>query len=134
MLMASKRNMNYQQVPINKLREDKNQPRRLFNKEKIAEMAETIKSHGVINPIEIDDDFVIVTGAMRYRAAKEAGVKELPVKVLGKLPPKERYIRQAVENLQRDDLSETENFDVVEKLRKMFPEKSQRELGRMIGK
>ena len=97
-------------------------------------MAESMAEQGVINPIEVDANNVIVTGAMRYRAAKQAGLKEVPVRNLGDISKDERYIRQVVENLQRDNLTESENYTLVNKLRKMFPDKSQKELGKMVGK
>lgn len=123
-----------QQVNIKSLKEDSNQPRRFFNKEKIEEMASTIRKMGVINPIEIDEKNVIITGALRFRAAKLAGLNEIPCKILSGFTKDERFVRQAVENLQRDDLTDTEKCDLVVKLKKIYPEKSTELLGKLIGK
>lgn len=116
------------------LKEDKNQPRIFFNQEAIDGIAETYKDHGVIQAIEIDEDNIIVTGAMRFRAAKKAGIETVPVKVLGKLNQDDRFVRQAVENMNRSDFTTTENEAVVMKLKKIYPHLSRRELGKKIGK
>lgn len=116
------------------MKEDKNQPRIFFNQEAIDGIAETYKEHGVIQPIEIDDNNIIVTGAMRYRAAKKAGLETIPVKVLEGIDSKDRYVRQAVENMNRSDFTPTENEAVVKKLKKLYPNLSVRELADKIGK
>lgn len=67
-------------------------------------MGVSIKNEGIINPIEIDKTFMIITGEMRWRGAIEAGLKEVPCKVL-ELTPSERYIRQMQENLHHNTMS-----------------------------
>jgi ParB family chromosome partitioning protein len=71
--------MNIQEYPIAKIIPDPSQPRTVFPPTRIAEMAKSILTEGVINPVEIDKDGVIVTGEMRWRAAKEAGLKTIRV-------------------------------------------------------
>ncbi len=96
--------MQIQNLEISKIKEDPNQPRKTFNPDKIEELAQTFKTVGIINPIEIDDDYVVITGANRLRAAKSLGWKTIPVKIL-KLDPKDRFIRQVIENIQYANLT-----------------------------
>lgn len=77
-------------------------------------MAVSVKNTGVINPIEIDKNNMIITGEMRWRASKEAGLTEVPCKVL-ELNDKERYLRQVHENLH--DIS-MNHWDIAEALKK----------------
>ena len=72
----------YISIPIDKIRPDKNQPRKSFDEDALKGMAVSIKNEGVINAIEIDEKFIIITGEQRWRAAKIAGLKEVPVKII----------------------------------------------------
>ena len=87
-----------------------NQPRKSFDKEKLEALAESIKEHGIIQPIIVTKEgnrYVIVAGERRWRAARLAGLKEIPVVV-------KEYTTQTVteialiENLQREDLTPIE--------------------------
>ena len=130
----NKSKLSLQERKISDLKVDKNQPRKDYKQETIDGIAETIKEQGVIQPIEIDENNIIVTGEMRYRASKQAGLKTVPVKVLEGLTPDDRYVRQVVENMQREDFGPFTNMKIVEKLKKMFPHLSDKELGKKIGK
>jgi len=77
---------------------DPNQPRKTFNQEDVESMASTIASQGIINPIEIDGDNVIVTGQLRWMAAEKAGLSEVPC-IVWDGDAGERFERQVVENL-----------------------------------
>jgi ParB family chromosome partitioning protein len=76
----------------------------------MAELVDSVKRHGIIQPVAVmpgnaDATFyVIVAGERRWRAAQEAGLKEIPVIVLRKLPPRDLMEFALVENLQREDL------------------------------
>lgn len=91
-------------TPINKLRPDPDQPRKSFNPDRLSELAQSIKTTGIINAIEVDKNFVIVTGEYRWRAAKEAGLKTVPCKVVD-LTKEERFLRQIVENVQHTEMT-----------------------------
>ena len=73
-------------ISINKIKSDDEQPRKLFDSEKIAELAESIKTHGIIQPLILrkhdEDQYIIVAGERRWRAAKMAGLKEVPAVVM----------------------------------------------------
>ncbi len=84
---------------------DPEQPRRKFNAQALQELAESIREHGVIQPIVVrqlnDGTYMIVTGERRWRAAAIAGVDEVPVVVRDDLDA----FAQVVENIQREDLA-----------------------------
>ena len=72
-------------IDINKIEPNNNQPRKNFNEDKIHELAESIKQHGLIEPLIVQKGkkgfYTIIAGERRWRAAREAGVKEIPVVV-----------------------------------------------------
>lgn len=95
---------------ITQVEPNKNQPRHSFNNDKIEELSESIKEHGVIQPIIVvknDDMYKIVAGERRWRAAKKAGLKEIPAVVRNY---SEFEIAQIalIENLQRENLNPIE--------------------------
>ena len=89
---------------------NKNQPRHNFDNDKIEELAESIKEHGVIQPIIVvrnDDRYKIVAGERRWRAAKKAGLKEIPA-VIRNYSEFEIAQIALIENLQRENLNPIE--------------------------
>ena len=99
-----------QQLRITLVEPNKNQPRRSFDDEKIDELSQSIKEHGVIQPIIVvknDDRYKIVAGERRWRAAKKAGLKEIPAVIRNY---SEFQISQIalIENLQRENLNPIE--------------------------
>jgi len=102
-------------IPINQLKRDSKQPRHTFDTEKIKGMAQSILTEGIINPIEVDEHNVIVTGEMRWRAAKQAGLKTVPCKVI-KITPENRFRRQFIENFHHNTMTEWDTAKALEKL------------------
>lgn len=93
-------------LPLSSIKLDANQPRKSYSKEELQELADNIKVHGVINPIEVDSSYVILTGERRYRAAKLAGLKEIPVRIVENV--KHRELRQLSENVFREGMQPLE--------------------------
>ncbi len=136
-------------VPINKIKPDPNQPRQTLDHDKIGEMAQSIITEGVINPIEIDSKNFIITGELRWRAARVAKLKEVPCKVL-KIADTERFRRQVIENIHHNTMSDWDTAKAIEKLlsddsaqgrvrstkqkKGGLPDKGIAELSRQIGK
>lgn len=108
---------NYQLVPITKLKPDPEQPRKYFDEDALDGMVTSIKNEGLINAIEVDKDYVIVTGERRWRASKKAGLKDVPVKVLEGLTPQARFIRQVQENIHQNTMSAWDTAEALEKVR-----------------
>ncbi len=107
-------------IPIEKLKRDKKQPRQTFDEEKIRGMAQSIVTEGIINPIEVDKNFVIITGELRSRAAKVAGLKEVPCKVIS-INEKERFRRQVIENIHHNTMTDWDTAKALSKLLKELP-------------
>lgn len=104
-------------VEIDKVKPDPNQPRKVFDEEAVKAMAISIKNEGIINPIEVDKDLVIITGEMRWRGAKMAGLKEIPIKIIEKIGEQERFIRQVQENIHQNAMSALDTAKALEKIR-----------------
>ncbi|MDR2803545.1 MAG: ParB/RepB/Spo0J family partition protein [Treponema sp.] len=98
-------------LPLNKISANPDQPRKNFDEEALKELAESIKQHGVIQPIlveqENDDLYTIITGERRSRAARMAGLSEIPA-IIRKFSDEQRIAVALVENIQRADLNPIE--------------------------
>src|SRR5580692_7362499 len=93
-------------VPLAELVESSTNPRKTFDVERLEELAESIRSKGVLSPLlarKVNGHFEIVFGAMRYRAAQRAGLQELPVRIAA-LTDAEALETQIIENLLRSDV------------------------------
>ena len=123
-------------ISINKIKSDEEQPRKLFDSEKIAELAESIKTHGIIQPLILrkymNDQYIIVAGERRWRAAKMAGLKEIPA-VIMELSDRDILEISLIENIQRQDLNPIEEALAYRKLLNDF-KITQEELSKRIGK
>lgn len=108
-----------EQVNIDLIRPNKYQPRTVFSDEKIEELARTIHTHGVIQPIVIrkieNDNYEIIAGERRYRAMKKLGWTEVPA-IIRNLDDKETASIALIENLQREELTAIEEAVAYEKL------------------
>lgn len=106
------------QVKIDLIKPNKYQPRTIFSEEKIEELARTIHTHGVIQPIVIrksDDGYEIIAGERRFRAMKKLGWEEVPA-IIRNLDDKETASIALIENLQREELTAIEEAYAYEKL------------------
>lgn len=105
-------------VDLNDIEPKKDQPRKLFNEDRLNELAESIKQHGIVEPLIVikkDDYYEIVAGERRWRAARIAGLKEAPVVVKDYTP--EQVVEIAlIENLQREDLNPIEEAKAYKQL------------------
>jgi ParB family chromosome partitioning protein len=123
-------------ISINKIKSDEEQPRKLFDSEKIAELAESIKIHGIIQPLILrkhnEDQYIIVAGERRWRAAKMAGLKEIPA-IIMELSSRDILEISLIENIQRQDLNPIEEALAYKKLLNDF-KITQEELSKRIGK
>ena len=124
-------------VPIERLTRNPEQPRSAFDPEALQGLAESIRVHGVLNPILVREEggrFVIVAGERRWRASGLAGLKEVPVLVTDEASErKDRLILALVENLQRDDLDPVDEARGFRRLNADF-KLSQEEIARMVGR
>ena len=98
------------QLPIAKIVPNKYQPRNIFNDEKILELSESIREHGVIQPIvvrKLKDGYEIIAGERRYRASKLIGLDKVPA-IIRDYDDKKSASIAIVENIQREDLTAIE--------------------------
>ncbi|WP_373866428.1 nucleoid occlusion protein [Sporosarcina luteola] len=107
------------QVKIDLIRPNKYQPRTIFSEEKIEELARTIHTHGVIQPIVIrkvdEEGYEIIAGERRFRAMKKLGWEEVPA-IVRNLDDRETASIALIENLQREELTAIEEAFAYEKL------------------
>jgi len=99
-----------EKIDINKIYTNPNQPRKTFDKESLNELAESIKIHGLIQPIivnEMPDGYMIIAGERRFRASKICGLKEVDA-VVKNYTNKQVAEIAIIENLQREDLNPVE--------------------------
>ena len=125
------------QMPITALHPNPNQPRRHFDDAALRELADSIKSQGIIQPLLVrplggENTYQIVAGERRWRAAQLAGLKEVPVYVR-QLSDKEVMAAALIENLQREDLNPIEEAEALQALRDAL-ELTQEELASRLGK
>ena len=103
---------------INKVEPNREQPRKKFDEDALLELADSIKQFGVLQPLLVvdrNDYYEIVAGERRWRAAKMAGVKEVPV-IIRKLTEKEIMEISLIENIQREDLNPIEEAQAYKRL------------------
>ena len=98
-------------LPITKVEPGEHQPRESFDAEKLDELAESIRTHGVLQPIAVrrldGEHYEIIAGERRWRAARQAGLTEIPARIL-EADDREAAVLALVENLQREDLNPVE--------------------------
>ncbi len=122
-------------VSIDRIKRNAAQPRKNFDKAAITELADSIRVHGIIQPLIVikeGNDFMIVAGERRYRAAKEAGLKEIPV-IVKEFTESELMQVALIENLQREDLNALEEADAYKALMENYGF-TQEALSERIGK
>ena len=107
------------EIDINKVEPNENQPRKEFNEDALQELADSIKQHGLIEPIIVQEGkkgfYQIIAGERRWRAAKLAGLKEVPV-VVRELSTQEIVEISLIENIQREDLNPVEEAMAYKRL------------------
>ena len=106
---------------MGKIKPNKNQPRKIFKDESIIELSKSIKNQGLLVPIIVNEDkkiknnYIIVAGERRWRAAKLAGLSEIQV-IVNKGEEKASSLASLIENVQREDLSPLEEGQAYQNL------------------
>ncbi|HAA5436647.1 TPA_asm: chromosome partitioning protein ParB [Listeria monocytogenes] len=124
-----------QNIAIKDIKPNPYQPRKIFDTKAINELRDSIKIHGVLQPIILrntDKGYEIVVGERRFRAAKEAKLKEIPA-VVRDLTEEEMMELSVIENLQREDLSPLEEAESYQFLMKKLG-LTQAKLAERVGK
>ncbi len=123
-------------ISINLIKPNSEQPRKSFDSEKISQLAESIKEHGIIQPIILkkeNDAYVVIAGERRWRAAKSIGLKEVPAIIKDEINDRDILEISLIENIQREDLNPIEEALAYKKLLTEFT-LTQEELSKKVGK
>ena len=125
-----------QEISLDQITPDPDQPRRHFDEELLQRLADSIKIHGVLQPIVLvkknnSDKFVIVAGERRFRASKLAGLKKIPA-IVRELSDQNRLELSLIENIQRSDLNVLETATAYLKLREQF-NMTAKQIGERVG-
>ena len=110
-------------IDINKITPNKEQPRRTFDEESLEELAQSIKQKGIIQPITAKssgDYYIIIAGERRWRAARKAGLTEIPVILKNDLSDLDILEIALIENIQREDLNPLEEAMTYKKFSEEF--------------
>lgn len=133
--MDDKEQENVQDIKVSEIRANKNQPRKKFDEGKIGELADSIKEHGILQPIIVRKKaggYELVAGERRWRAAQKAGIEKIPA-IIKDLSDSDVMEIALIENLQREDLNPLEEAEAYKKLIDEFG-MTQEELSKRVGK
>ena len=122
-------------ININDIKPNKDQPRKTFDEEKIGELAESIKEHGLIQPVVLRKSgkgYEIVAGERRWRACRKAGLKEIPC-IIKELTDEENMLIAIIENMQREDLNPIEEAEGISQMVTVFG-MTQEQVSKSVGK
>ena len=123
------------ELKITQIEPNSQQPRKVFDKERLEALAESIKEHGVVQPIIVKSQgngYIIVAGERRWRAAKMAGIKTVPV-IIKDISSREVMEIALIENLQREDLNPIEEAEAFQRLMEDYS-LTQEEVAKTVGK
>ncbi len=125
----------YKQIDIDKIQANENQPRTVFDDEKIEELAMSIKENGLIQPLIVrkqNRNYQIIAGERRYRACKLAGLESIPC-IIKDIDDKQMDTYAIIENIQREDLTPIEEANAYKTLIDTYG-MNQTELANKVGK
>ena len=123
------------ELPISEVVRDEEQPRKDFSEEALDALSNSIKEHGVLQPIVVvkeDGKYKIVAGERRWRASKKAGLKTIPA-IIRTLDTQNRLELSIIENAQREDLNAIEMATAYAKLKTQFNLEA-KEIAQRVGK
>ena len=122
-------------ISIDDIKPNGMQPRKNFDDDAINSLADSIKEHGLIQPVMVrsrDVGYELVAGERRWRAARKAGLKEIPA-IIRDLEPRENALFAVIENMQREDLNPVEEAGAYKKIIESFG-LTQEEVAKSVGK
>ena len=123
-------------IEINDIMPNRTQPRRFFDDDKISELADSIREHGMIQPVVVrpasGDGFEIVAGERRWRAARKADLRVIPC-IIREISDRENMLLALIENMQREDLNPIEEASAFREMMGRY-ELTQAEVSKSVGK
>jgi ParB family chromosome partitioning protein len=122
------------EIPVDRIRPNPEQPRRVFDAMELERLADSIRQHGILQPVVVrradDGGYELVVGERRWRAARQAGLAAIPA-VVADVAPRERLALALVENVQRHDLNPIELAHAFQALAEQGA--TQEEIGTRVG-
>ena len=122
-------------LPARSIRPNPSQPRKIFRPEALSELSDSIRRHGILQPLSVrrtDSGYELIAGERRLRAAQMAGLTEIPCLVM-QMDDRESGMAAMIENLQRQDLDFIEEAQGIAKLMESYS-MSQEQTARLLGK
>ena len=122
-------------LPARSIRPNPNQPRKIFQPDALEELAESIRQHGILQPLSVRRNgisYELIAGERRLRAARLAGISEIPCIIMN-MDDRESGMAAMIENLQRQDLDFIEEAQGISRLSKDF-HMSQEQIAQLLGK
>lgn len=123
-------------VPVDRIRDNPFQPRKRMTPESLEDMVQSIRTHGVLEPIllrRVKDHFELIAGERRLRASRQAGLKIVPAVVKETVSDQDALELALIENLQREDLNAIEEAEGYQQLTDKFT-LSQDDIAKRVGK
>lgn len=122
-------------IDINDIKPNQNQPRKIFDEEKLEELAESVRQHGLIQPVilrKAEKGYEIVAGERRWRACRKAGLKEIPC-IIREFTDEQNMLIAIIENMQREDLNPVEEAEGLNQMITTFG-MTQEQVSKSVGK
>ena len=122
-------------LPVRSIRPNPAQPRKIFRQEALTELSDSIRQHGILQPLSVrrvEGGYELIAGERRLRAAKMAGLTDIPC-IIMHMDAQESGMAAMVENLQRQDLDFVEEAMGISRLLTMW-HMSQEQVARLLGK
>lgn len=122
-------------IDISSIKMNSHQPRKIFKEKELEELCESIKENGIIQPVIVvktDEGFELIAGERRLRAAKKAGLSQVPA-IIKRATDREKMVMAIIENVQRSDLNCIEEALAYYQLMEEF-KLTQEEVAKKIGK
>ncbi len=129
--------VNAKEIELGRIEPDPDQPRTVFDEERLEELAASIRLEGVLQPIVVRYDgardvYVIVHGERRWRASQIAGQKTIPA-LVREVPEERRLVQQLMENVVRDDLNAVDRAAALRALREQLGDVSWEQVAETVG-
>jgi ParB family transcriptional regulator, chromosome partitioning protein len=124
-------------IAIDRIQPDPDQPRQTFDEESLEELAESIRLEGVLQPIAVrydagSDQYIVVHGERRWRAARRAGLTEMPA-IVRDVPDDRRLVQQLMENVVREDLNAVDRAAALRLLKRQMDDAPWERVAETVG-
>jgi ParB family chromosome partitioning protein len=134
--VARSERLELQRIPLQSIRPRPDQPRRRIDAHGLEELTQSIGRHGVLQPIRVrrraEDSYEIIAGERRWRAARAAGLEEIPAIVVD-ADDDRAYVEALIENIQREELNAVDRAHALTRLRRGLGLRSWQEVGEVVG-